>query len=282
MQPRLTPIIVNAPQRTPDWFNARLGNVTGSKVTNVMSYYAVQKNHIIKATEYYTLNEHLHDAEWMQTMLEQYPTEYCLQAGVQLKESAVREGYRKDLVTERITGMQADLDPYVNKAMIWGQMHEPEARAFYQLIHRHKVEDAPLMLHPNLLCGASPDGLVIDVTTGELGNLEIKCLTSKNHLYKVIRENKVPEDYRDQIQMQMWINGRDWCDFVAYDSRVKEGLHLFVKRVERDNFFIDNVLEPAVRRFLDECDQEERQFYAIMKKRSEEARQRVLGEVQTN
>jgi predicted phage-related endonuclease len=159
--------------------------------------------------------------------------------------------------------MSAELDPYITKDMMWGQMLEPEARHMYQLITKNEVQDAPLMLHPELLCGASPDGLVIDTTTGELGTLEIKCLKSTNHLYKVIETQKVPNDYIDQIQMQRWITGRDWCDFVAYDSRVKDGLHLFMQRVEYDEFYVDEVMIPMLKRFLNECDHEERKFYAI-------------------
>lgn len=279
MQPRLTPIVVQAPQRSDDWFKARLGNVTASMVSVTMSYYAVKPTHLTKAIEWYSLNKDLYGDEWIQTMIENYPAEFCLTAHVDIAEKADRESYRREIVTERITGMPGDLDPYISKDMIWGQSLEPLARSQYQAIYGHSVQEAPLMLHPTLMCGASPDGLVIDLETGELGNLEIKCLKSKNHLYKVILEDKVPVEYKDQIQMQMWISDRDWCDFVAYDSRVKEGLRLYVKRIERDDFFIDNVLKPSVERFLEEADAEERKFYAIMNKRGEEARQRLLATI---
>lgn len=270
MLKRFTPIVVQAPQRSKEWFDSRLGNVTASNVSKTMEYYAVTKANLNKSIEYYQLNSASFTQEWTERMLNEFPVEFCLRAGVELKEQAARMNYRRGIVAERITGMPADLDPYVSKDMVWGQMLEPEARTMYLLLTKNKVQDAPLMLHPELMCGASPDGLVIDIKTGELGTLEIKCLRSANHLYKVIQADEVPDDYHDQIQMQMWMTGRDWCDFVAYDSRVKEGLHIFIKRVEYDEFYVENVLVPSIERFLDECDQDERKFYAIAKQRKEE------------
>lgn len=275
MSERLTPIIVQAPQLSREWFEARIGNVTGSKVDKTMGYYAPTKAHLIMAHEYYYLNADSFETEYLE-QLEAYPIEYCLKAGVELTQHASRELYKRQVVAERISGMSADEGMFISKAMLWGQMQERFAKAQYKGITGNRLEDAPLMLHPTLLCGASPDGLVIDVETGELGNLEAKCLEPWNHLYKIIKADAVPDEYIPQIQMQMWIDGRDWCDFVGYDPRVKEGLRVFIKRVERDDFFIDEVLVPSVVRFLDECDQDERQFYAIMRDRAARNKEKFL------
>lgn len=270
MRQRLTPIVVDAPQRSEEWFKARLGNLTASKAFVAMSYYATTSTHIKKAEEYYHLNSASYDPEWVEAMKEQYPTEFCLQAGIAIAEKADRRSYRQNIVAERITGLRQDSDPYVTEDMRWGVVNEIAARTLYRERTGNIVKEAPYMMHPTLLCGASPDGHVIDKSTGELGNIEIKCLRTSNHLYKVIDEDDVPLDYIDQIQMQMWINGRDWCDFVAYDSRVLEDLQLFIKRVAYDEFYVENVMAPAIIRFLDECDREERKFYAIAKHRREQ------------
>lgn len=269
MTQRLAPIIVEAPQRSDAWFRARLGNVTASKVSIIMDYLAVKAGDLKKADEYYALNKSSFDDEWLETMRESYPTEYCLRVKVDLRESQVRRSYRQNLVAERITGRRSDSDPFTTEDMKWGVLNEIAARELYAERTGNVVRDAPYMMHPSLLCGASPDGHVIEVTTGELGNIEIKCLRSSNHLYKVIDTNDVPDDYNDQIQMQMWINGRDWCDFIAYDSRVFEDLQLFIKRVRYDEFYVDNVMVPSIARFLDECDRDERKFYAIARQRKE-------------
>ena len=275
MREIFTPIIVDAPQRSDEWYRARLGNVTGSGEIRTHSWAKkITAKQMAAADEYYANAEIKKSDEWIERMHTEYPHEYCLQAQVPLLELDDRANYRKDIVGERLTGIRADEDQYVNKAMQWGIVNEWMAKDAYTTITGNKVTDAPYMMHPTLLCGASPDGLAIDVQTGELGNVEIKCLIVRNHLYKVIKEGALPSEYFNQVQMQMWITGRDWCDFIAYDSRQIKDLQIYIKRIERDDFFIDNVMVPSITRFLLECDQEERQFYAIGKS----LRQRMLDE----
>lgn len=283
MSEKFNPIIIQAPQLSREWFDARLGNVTGSKVSKTVEYYVPTKEHMTIAYEFYALNEQplSEDSDFNETLYlvelaTEYPIEFCLKAGVELIPTLSRETYKRQVVAERITGLSADADMFITKAMLWGQVQERYAKEQYKGITGNHLEDAPLMLHPKLLCGASPDGLVIDTETGELGNLEAKCLEPWNHLYKIIRANKMPDEHIAQVQMQMWINGRDWCDFVGYDPRVKEGLRVFIKRIERDNFYIDEVLVPGITRFLEECDQDERQFYAIMKSRVDKERFKIM------
>jgi len=264
MRETFNPIIVDAPQRSEEWYKARLGNVTGSGEIKTRAWAKkITAKQMAAADEYYANAKVQKSEQWIERMRTEYPHEYCLQAQVPLLELEERANYRKDIVGERLTGIRADEDQYVNKAMQWGVVNEWMARDAYKTITGNIVKDAPYMMHPTLLCGASPDGLVIDTTTGELGNVEIKCLIVRNHLYKVIKEEALPMEYFDQVQMQMWITGRAWCDFVAYDSRQIKDLQVFIKRIERDDFFIENVLVPSVTRFLIECDCDERQFYAI-------------------
>lgn len=263
MSDRLNPIIVDAPQRSDIWFKARLGIVTGSKATATMSYYAVSDAQIVKAADYYAMNG-LVDDPILARLRVDYPFEYCLRAEVKLREKADRQSYRQNIVGERLTGMPSDPDQYLTYAMKWGMINESLALALYQLKIGSIIAPAPLLLHPEWKCGASPDSLVIDPTTGLLGNVECKCLMTANHLYKIILEGKVPSEYIPQIQMQMWINGRDFCDFVGFDGRLPDGLQIYIERVERDDFYIDEVLAPSVKRFLDECDRDFKRFWAMM------------------
>lgn len=261
MAARLNPLIVDAPQRSPEWFAARLGVVTGSKASATMAYFAITKAQLEKAD--LAFGDAIDD-EINRRLRDEYPAEYCLRAGLELREQAERLNYRRNIVGERLTGMPADPNQYTNYAMKWGMINEPLALALYQLKSRSIIADAPLMLHPKLKCGASPDSLVIDPTTGLLGNVEVKCLMTANHLYKIIYEHKVPAEYIPQIQMQMWINGRDFCDFVGFDSRLPDGLQIFIERVERDDFYIDEVLTPSIECFLDECDRDFKHFWAML------------------
>lgn len=258
---RINPIIIDFPQRSPEWFKARMGKVTGSKAECTMSYYAVTKAQLEKADEVHTTKQD-GDMDVLTSLRELYPFEYCLRAEIKLREKADRQSYRQNIVGERLTGMPADPEQFTSYAMRWGMVNEPMALALYQLKVRTIIANAPFMLHPTLKCGASPDSLVTDRETGLLGNVEVKCLMTANHLYKIVDTKKMPDDYRAQVQMQMWIAGRDFCDFVGYDSRLSDGLQIFIQRIERDDFYIDEVLVPNIERFLQECDRDFKRFWA--------------------
>jgi hypothetical protein len=56
-----------------------------------------------------------------------------------------------------------------------------------------------------------------------------------------------------QVQGQMWITGREWCDFVSFDPRMPADLQLYVQRVQRNPEFIAG-LEREIITFLGEVD----------------------------
>lgn len=223
--------ILTPEQRSSEWFEQRLGKVTASRVSDCMAWGRPNKDGIAP-------------------------------------ELAVRKNYRQGIVAERLTGLPAEPEPYVSYDMKWGIANESIAKNAYQLTYRRLIEDAPFVQHENLMCGASPDGFIIDEKTGELGTVEIKCLRSANHLYKVMMTQEVPEEHIAQIQMQMWITKRSFCDFIAYDSRLPEGLKIFVKRVPRDDEYIVSKLIPEVTKFLEECDNDFKHFWASVKEKS--------------
>lgn len=252
------PIVVDAPQRSEKWFKARLGIVTGSNVKYAISYSKPKPADVVLATSIY--NENGFSFEEIEWLKELSITEFCIRVGVELLPSAKQVAYRQKLVSERLTGLRSDEDGYVSSAMKWGVISEINARSRYQLEKRIKVEDAPLLLHPTLKCGVSSDGHAIEIDTGEIGCIEIKCLETWNHLYKIIKYQEVPEDFTDQIHMEMWINGFSWCDFIGYDSRLKEGLKIYIERVYWNEDYHRLVFLPALTRFLEKCDKDERFF----------------------
>lgn len=260
---RPKPIVHQVRQRTDEWFALRLPRVTGSEAKKVLSYSVPSK----KAVEQAILahSELGTPQDWQEYVLDRSPTEYVLAAGMKLNELAERKYYREAIVAQRLTGIPSDPEPYVSYDMKWGMVNEDFAKTLYQMQNRCIVEEAGFYEHPELAAGISPDGLVTDVATGELGLLEVKCLRSANHLFKVIETQTVPDDYYDQIQMQLWVAGLDWCDFVAFDSRLPEGLKIFVKRVPFDEKYMGWILEPAIRRFLAECDAKERYFRKLIR-----------------
>ena len=161
-------------------------------------------------------------------------------------ESKVRESYKWEIVTQRLTGIRTD--GFVSDAMTWGIETEPLARIQYEVKYNTFVEQAGFIKHPNFeWLGASPDGLV-----GSDGLVEIKCPNTKTHLQTLIND-KVPTQYIPQMQCQMEVIGRDWCDFISYDPRLNEPLKFFCKRVVRDDEYISS-MKIEVAKFLEEVE----------------------------
>ncbi|KKM63961.1 hypothetical protein LCGC14_1506110, partial [marine sediment metagenome] len=56
------------------------------------------------------------------------------------------------------------------------------------------------------------------------------------HILTLI-DDKVPTIHKPQIQGQLWVCEREWCDFVSYDPRVSQR-PFFCERVYRDDAYI--------------------------------------------
>ena len=168
-------------------------------------------------------------------------------AKVKTGEAVTREDYRTELVVQRLTNQPSE--PFTNAAMEWGTEQEPMARITYEAHASVFVEQVSFVEHPTIeWFGCSPDGLV-----GKDGLLEIKCPSSKNHI-KYLLGGKPPAKYVPQMQCQMAVTGRKWCDFVSYDPRLPEDLQLFVVRLEQDEEYIKS-MEGEVQKFLSEVNE---------------------------
>jgi putative phage-type endonuclease len=160
--------------------------------------------------------------------------------------STSRANYAAQLVCERLTGVQAE--SFSSTAMQWGSEKEPEARRLYEFERDVRVVNTGFLDHPAIaMSGASPDGFV-----GEAGLIEVKCPLTATHLDTLLGRT-VPGKYLSQMQWQLAVTGRRWCDFVSYDPRLPLHLRLFVQRVHRDSALIAE-LEREVAGFLAEID----------------------------
>jgi predicted phage-related endonuclease len=162
-------------------------------------------------------------------------------------ESAARRNYRAELVVERLTGKP--LDRFKTAAMEWGNDTEDLARMTYMLITGNKVKETGFWKHPVLEAGASPDGLV-----GKDGLIEIKCKNLANHI-EVLRIGRMPKEHEAQVQGQMLMTNRKWCDFVSFAPELPENAQTLIVRVERDNNYIANLLS-ELETFLNEVEDE--------------------------
>jgi putative phage-type endonuclease len=162
-------------------------------------------------------------------------------------EAVTRLKYRMQIIAERITGRVSE--SFSSAAMEWGTEQEPFARMRYAADTGRIVDEAEFYTHPTIKwLGASPDGLLND--TG--GLLEIKCPNTQTHLGYLL-DKKVPAVYINQMQTQMWVTGRAWCDFVSFDPRVPNHLQLFIVRLDRDDDLIER-METEVHKFLSEVE----------------------------
>ena len=111
--------------------------------------------------------------------------------------------------------------------------------------------------------GASPDGLVYDPSASDpLGLLEIKCpfqardtsvkdlcqqstffLTNRSGIYQL----KSNHNYYYQVQGQMHILRRSWCDFVVYTPY--DSQPLIVLRIPYDEKFWKEVMHGKLQKY---------------------------------
>lgn len=140
--------------------------------------------------------------------------------------SKQQKKYMYKLAGEKVSGNSEDI--FQNSAMLRGIELEPEARDFYSIVKGVDVKQVGLCLDDNEQFGASPDGLV-----GDDGLLEIKCPTMPVHV-EYLLNNSLPTAYFQQVQGQMLVTGRKWCDFLSYSS----GIRPLLIRVDRDEDFI--------------------------------------------
>lgn len=136
-------------------------------------------------------------------------------------ESVTRRKYMLALIGERLTDEVAP-EGYSNLHMERGKAMEAEARSAYAFLR--DVEPELVGFVRNGDAGASPDSLI-----GNDGLLEIKTKLPHIHL-DVLMQDRLPPEHVAQVQGQLWIAEREWCDFVSYWPKLRP----FVKRVHRD------------------------------------------------
>lgn len=159
--------------------------------------------------------------------------------------SKTRESYLYQLASEIVTGLPSD--NYVSQAMEWGKENEYNARKNYELVEDIEVNQVGFVKHNDSI-GCSPDGFV-----NNDGLIEIKCPNTSTQISYFLKD-EFPKDYTAQVQGQLWICEKEWCDFVSYDPRITTDARYFKKRVFRNEKFIKE-LKDNVYKFVDELEE---------------------------
>ena len=191
-------------QRSDEWFAARAGRITASRMNDVM-------------------------VERERGEFKSGPRK-----GQQKPQPKALTDYAHQLAAERLT--MRPRKQIKAAALAWGQTVEPAAVAAYQAETGVIVTPAEFTLHPNYdFIGASPDFLV-----GEDGGGEIKSPESSEvHLQTLL--TGLPPEHIEQIQGGLWVTGRQWWDFVSFHPDFPESHRIYIQRIPRDDEFIERL-----------------------------------------
>lgn len=174
--------------------------------------------------------------EWFQARLG-IPTASKFATVMAKGEGKTRSEYMRRLAGEILTGEPSE--QFSNAHTDRGNAMEDEARETYAFINDAEIIRVGFIRNGNK--GASPDSLV-----GADGGLEIK--TGLPHIQiDRLERNRLPPEYRAQVQGNIWIAERDWWDFVSYWPR----LPILTVRVYRDDKYI-KTMAGEIDRFNDE------------------------------
>jgi len=146
------------------------------------------------------------------------------------KPSATAPKYADELLAQYLAN-----DPLNDgDATFWmerGNAEEPNARDQYIFLKDVEVEQVGFILLDDRTAGCSPDGLI-----GADGMIEIKS-PKPTTLVGYYRNGFPNADYKVQVQTQLWIAERTYCDFYAFHPLMKP----FICRIERDEPFIKEI-----------------------------------------
>lgn len=191
-------IINEVVQGSPEWHKLRLGRITASRFSEVMT-----KPRSKKEQELGLL-------------------------------SKTAENYMQELIAEMMTEEYRELS---SVALDWGKQHERDAREEFELQYFTEVQETGFIIHDLMaLVGCSPDGITKDAI------IEIKCpYNSVNHA-KMFLDGNISKRYYAQIQGNLFVTGYKKAFYISYDPRMSERFRLFVKKIERDDDFIQKLV----------------------------------------
>ena len=148
------------------------------------------------------------------------------------ERSKQRDDILRQLAAEFITGQQEET--FVSQAMLNGIAREPASRALFEMMYGVDVQKVGLVYKDERkLFHCSPDGLV-----GDHAGLEMKNPSARVHV-KYLLDRVFPMDYFQQVQMSMYVTGRNlWYFMSSY-----EGLPPFIVEMNRNTAFCNRLAE---------------------------------------
>jgi putative phage-type endonuclease len=151
------------------------------------------------------------------------------------KYSSQARGYAAKIVAKRL-GVYTEPPPTF--WMDWGDEQEPNAKHAYTAQTGRKIVDVGFVLpdHTDAF-GCSPDGLV-----GDDGLIEIKCPAPET-LISYHATSELPDQYRPQIQGQLLVTDRKWCDFFVFHPQLTP----YLIRIDADHPYQGKIAECLIK-----------------------------------
>lgn len=243
---------VECPQGSAEWFAARCSKITASEFVTACS----TVGGLTEQQEQYVAAVHAGMTEKEAATIAGYkavPTSDIVRRALAGEStegwSDTAKRYAADLAIERISGQ-----PHGEPPKAWvlerGHIMETAARRLYEGRTGAFVTEAGICLTDDGVFGYSSDGLVDDD-----GLIEIKAPIDSTKILAMWQTGDTSE-YDHQMQGGMWITGRKWCDFIMYVPDLACICRdLYVKRVPRDDAFIDAMVErlAAFDKLVEQC-----------------------------
>lgn len=225
----------NSEQRSIEWFRARFGNLTGSKISVIMST-GRKKDEVFSQT-----------------------------AKAYLYQLAAERSFNPDFLNDdEVFQDYIDLTQLHSRAVEWGQEQEDNAKELYKKLYYpdHDLFKVSSCQHDNIPhFAASPDGLIRQAEEdGGMRVVEVKCpsigtfMQYKAEIHDAESLKSVKPEYYWQTQAEMDCTGCKSADFVVYCpwlsnplhvariERNEEDVNLMEERVKLANEFIDNII----------------------------------------
>lgn len=181
--------------------------------------------------------------EWLASRIG-YVTASNLSAVLAKGSGVTRKNYMVKMLCESLSGKPTV--GYKSDLMQDGNDNEATARLAYEFATGNYVDQLGFCYIPDLMLGASTDGV-----TGD-GLIEIKNVKPAIQL-DFIETGKIKREYLLQMQTQMFVLDKQWCDFVSQslgneeEGELPERYKLKVVRVKRDEEMISEILKETAK-----------------------------------
>lgn len=234
---------IQCQQGTEEWLQARSGLITASKVKVALSRVGEldeKQSAYVNALLSGISEKAAMDIAGYKTSPRASGIEKALRGEPVGDWSDPSKAYAAQVAIERISGKPSD-EGFNSWQMKRGQEMEPLARIAYESQTGYMATESGVMVSDDRLFGYSSDGLIDDPDDGN-GLLEIKALISAITVLEMWRTGDMSE-FMHQMQTGLWMSGRKWIDFVMFCPQLESvGKSLFIRRVERDDEFIDKMV----------------------------------------